>query len=39
MVEIPDVLVDDVIDALEGCPTDSIIIADQPFNGDPTKFE
>jgi ferredoxin len=31
--------VDDVKDARDGCPTDSIKISDEPFNGDPTKFE
>lgn len=38
-VEIPEILVDDVKDARDGCPTDSIKISDEPFNGDPTKFE
>ncbi|KQL51796.1 MULTISPECIES: ferredoxin [Bacillaceae] len=36
---IPDVLVDDVIDAKNGCPTDSIKIASAPFDGDPMKYE
>ncbi|MDU3213296.1 MAG: ferredoxin [Staphylococcus epidermidis] len=26
-------------DALEGCPTDSIKIEDEPFDGDALKFE
>ncbi|MCM3712544.1 ferredoxin [Halalkalibacter oceani] len=32
-------LIDDVIDALEGCPTESIKVAEQPFDGDPLKYE
>jgi ferredoxin len=39
IIEIPDVLLDDTIDAFEGCPSDSIKLADEPFNGDPSKFE
>ncbi|MDU1925204.1 MAG: ferredoxin [Staphylococcus epidermidis] len=27
------------VDALEGCPTDSIKIEDEPFDGDALKFE
>lgn len=38
-VEIPDILVEDVVDALEGCPTESIKLSDEPFHGDPNKFE
>ncbi|SDQ53643.1 ferredoxin [Virgibacillus salinus] len=38
-VEVPDVLEEDMIDAYEGCPTDSIKIADTSFDGDPLKFE
>ncbi|MDQ0338873.1 ferredoxin [Caldalkalibacillus uzonensis] len=38
-VEIPDVLEEDLEDAFEGCPTDSIKVAEQPFDGDPNKFE
>jgi ferredoxin len=38
-VEIPDVLFDDMLDAFEGCPTDSIKVSDEPFNGDALKFE
>ncbi|MNG22203.1 Ferredoxin [compost metagenome] len=30
--EIPDDLFDDLQDAADGCPTDSIKIADDPFN-------
>ncbi|SES81285.1 ferredoxin [Oceanobacillus limi] len=36
---IPSSLEDDVLDAFEGCPSDSIKISDTPFNGDPLKFE
>ncbi|WP_419872391.1 ferredoxin [Candidatus Pristimantibacillus sp. PTI5] len=27
-----DELIDDLLDAQDGCPTDSIIVADQPFS-------
>lgn len=37
--EVPELLVEDMEDALEGCPTDSIKIADAPFDGDPLKYE
>ncbi|SHF57661.1 ferredoxin [Ornithinibacillus halophilus] len=37
--EIPDELEDDVIDAFEGCPSESIKISDQPFHGKPLRFE
>jgi ferredoxin len=36
---IPDVLIDSVLDAFEGCPTESIKLGNQPFNGEPNKFE
>jgi len=39
IVEIPDVLVDDMMDAFEGCPTGSIKVADESFDGDANKFE
>ncbi|MDU3083530.1 MAG: ferredoxin [Staphylococcus epidermidis] len=32
-------LYEDMEDALEGCPTDSIKIEDEPFDGDALKFE
>lgn len=35
--EIPDDVYDDVEDAACGCPTESIKVADQPFNGNPVK--
>ncbi|BAB05324.1 ferredoxin [Halalkalibacterium halodurans] len=38
-VEVPDELLEDMIDAQEGCPTDSIKVADEPFDGDALKFE
>lgn len=38
-VEIPEGLLDDVLDAYDGCPTGSIKVSDKSFNGDPTKFE
>jgi ferredoxin len=37
--EVPDVLIDDMMDAFDGCPTDSIKVADEAFDGNPTKFE
>ncbi|WP_026906584.1 ferredoxin [Paucisalibacillus globulus] len=37
--EIPEEFEDDVLDAYEGCPSDSIKIAVEPFNGNPTKYE
>ena len=36
---IPEDLYDDMEDAQEGCPTDSIKVAEEPFNGDALKFE
>ncbi|GAA0599669.1 ferredoxin [Virgibacillus siamensis] len=36
---VPETLEDDMLDAYEGCPTDSIKVSDKPFNGDPLKFE
>ncbi|WP_173916269.1 ferredoxin [Halobacillus sp. Marseille-Q1614] len=36
---VPEFLEEDMEDALEGCPTDSIKIAEEPFDGDPLKFE
>lgn len=39
IVEIPDVLISDMMDAFEGCPTGSIKVADESFGGDPNKFE
>ncbi|MFB4163459.1 ferredoxin [Alteribacillus sp. JSM 102045] len=38
-VEVPEELEEDMMDGFEGCPTDSIKIADEPFEGDPLKFE
>ncbi|MGX4202145.1 MULTISPECIES: ferredoxin [Bacillus] len=37
--EVPDVLEDDLMEAFEGCPTEAIKVADEPFDGDPLKFE
>ena len=37
--EVPEDLLEDMQDAFEGCPTDSIKVADEPFDGDPLKFE
>lgn len=38
IVEIPNVLLDDVEDAFEGCPTESIKIAHAPFDNEANKF-
>ncbi|MDL4840766.1 ferredoxin [Aquibacillus rhizosphaerae] len=35
--DIPTILEDDMYDAYEGCPTDSIKIAEKPFQGSPVK--
>ncbi|PWA12402.1 ferredoxin [Pueribacillus theae] len=37
--EVPEELLEDLEDANEGCPTDSIKISEEPFDGDPLKFE
>lgn len=37
--EVPEILEDDMMDAFEGCPTDSIRVSDESFDGDPNKFE
>ncbi|MDY0396534.1 ferredoxin [Virgibacillus halophilus] len=34
---IPDDLIDDVLDAYEGCPSDSIHISDTAFHGSPAS--
>jgi ferredoxin len=39
IIEIPAILLDDLMDAFEGCPTESIKVANEPFDGDPLKFE
>lgn len=39
IVAIPKELYDDLDDALEGCPTDSIKMAEHTFDGDPFKYE
>ncbi|WP_114571010.1 ferredoxin [Exiguobacterium flavidum] len=36
---IPEALYDDMIDAFEGCPTDSIKVSDESFDGDALKYE
>ncbi|SDI28766.1 ferredoxin [Alteribacillus persepolensis] len=37
--EVPEDLHEDLEDALDGCPTESIKIAEESFDGNPTKFE
>ena len=36
---VPEELYDDLDDAFNGCPTDSIKVAEELFDGDPLKFE
>lgn len=36
---VPEEWEEDMLDAYEGCPTDSIKVSDQPFAGDPLKYE
>jgi ferredoxin len=38
-VEVPEELLEDMEDGFEGCPTDSIKVADAPFDGDALKYE
>ncbi|WP_430785492.1 ferredoxin [Virgibacillus flavescens] len=38
-LDIPEVLEEDMLDACEACPTDSIKVSDKKFDGDPLKFE
>ncbi|OZI11217.1 ferredoxin [Bacillaceae bacterium SAS-127] len=38
-VEVPEDWQADLEDACEGCPTESIKIAHQPFQGNPLKYE
>ncbi|MFS0593188.1 ferredoxin [Cytobacillus horneckiae] len=38
-IEVPEIMHDDMMDAFEGCPTDSIKVADSSFEGDPLKYE
>lgn len=37
--EVPEDLIEDMEDAYEGCPTESIKVADELFDGDPLKYE
>lgn len=37
--QIPESLYDDVLDAYESCPSESIKICKKPFNGNPHKYE
>lgn len=36
---VPDDLLEDMEDAFDGCPTDSIKVENAPFDGDPLKYE
>ncbi len=39
LIEVDPRLEEDMLDAFEGCPTDSVKISSEPFNGDPLKYE
>lgn len=39
IAEVPEILEDVLMDALEGCPTEAIKVSDKPFDGDPLKYE
>jgi ferredoxin len=39
VIEVPEMLHEDMIDAFEGCPTESVKVAEEPFDGDANKFE
>jgi ferredoxin len=39
VTEVPEILEEDLLDAFEGCPTESIKMSDESFDGDPLKFE
>ena len=39
IVAVPEDLHEDLEDARHGCPTDSIKVANEPFNGNPNKHE
>ncbi|MTT31243.1 ferredoxin [Terrilactibacillus sp. BCM23-1] len=38
-IGIPEELIDDMIDAYEGCPTDSVRVSNKPFHGNPDRDE
>lgn len=38
VVPVPEELYDDLEDAHDSCPTESIRVAEEPFDGDPDKF-
>ncbi|MEK4030498.1 MULTISPECIES: ferredoxin [Bacillaceae] len=38
-MDVPEELIDDLEEAYEGCPTESIKVADVPFHGNPLKYE
>lgn len=39
VMKVPEIFYEDMIDAFEGCPTESIKVSDSPFDGDPLKYE
>ncbi|OLN21462.1 ferredoxin [Domibacillus antri] len=39
ITDVPEEWEDNLTDAFEGCPTDSIRVSDEPFDGNPNKFE
>ncbi|WP_366249551.1 ferredoxin [Terribacillus aidingensis] len=38
IIPIPEIYHDEMMDAFEGCPTGSIKVADNSFDGDPLKY-
>lgn len=38
IAEIPDDDVEAILDAIEGCPSESIKVSNKPFTGNPNKF-
>ncbi|WP_042351341.1 ferredoxin [Bacillus massiliigorillae] len=36
---IPDEYIKEVLEAVDGCPTESIKLAEESFDGDPCKYE
>lgn len=38
VVSVPEEWLEDLEDAYEGCPTDSIRVSEEAFNGDPDKY-
>ncbi|WP_042223562.1 ferredoxin [Oceanobacillus manasiensis] len=39
MLEVDSDLEEDMLDAFEGCPTDSVKVSTEPFHGNPLRYE